>query len=158
MSRFVKRSQAGAVLVEAAFVLPVLMMLVLGLIDLGMWNFQRSMTSSAARDGARFASVDVVGTDICASPCSTPGSASAKNLAVKNAIASRLGDQTFTFSVRCMPPTGTTYTACALTPSTVDRNRVEVKVTWTRPAMTFVSKLVGASKTVSSTSIMTITG
>ena len=152
-------SERGAVLVEAAFVFPILMLLVLGLIDFAMWNFQTSQTSSAARDGARYASLGVVGTDVCAAPCTSPGPQSPANLLVENAIKARLGNQnSFTFTVRCLGPTGTTYKPCALTDSTVDRDRVEVKVTWTRPAMTFVSKMVGASKTVQSKSTMTISG
>jgi Flp pilus assembly protein TadG len=152
------RTERGATLVEAALVLPILMLLVLGLIDLAMWNFQKSQTSSAARDGARYASLAVVGTDVCASPCSSPGTPSAANTAVKNAIKSRLGNQAFTFTVRCMTATSTTSKACALNSSTVDSDRVEVQVTWTRPAMTFVSKMLGASKTVQAKSIMTISG
>ena len=54
-----RRTERGAALVETAFVLPILMLFVLGMIDLAMWNFQRSQTSSSARDGARYASVAV---------------------------------------------------------------------------------------------------
>ena len=158
MTRLRNRSERGATLVEAALVFPILMLMILGLIDLAMWNFQKSQTSSAARDGARFASLGVVGTDVCASPCSSPGSPSAANTAVKNAIKARLGNQAFTFTVRCMPATGTTAHACVLNSSTVDSDRVEVQVTWTRPAMTFVSKMLGASRTVQSKSTMTISG
>lgn len=138
--------------------LPILMLLILGLVDLGMWNFQRSQTTTAARDGARFASLSVTGTDVCAAPCTSPGSPSAKNLAVRNAIAARLGDQSFTFTVRCRAATGSSYKACVVNETTVDSDRVEVVVTWTRPAMTFVSRALGASKTVQSTSTMTISG
>jgi Flp pilus assembly protein TadG len=153
------RTERGTALVEAALVLPILMMIVLGIIDYGMWDYQTSQTSSAARDGARNASVDVVGTDVCASPCTSPNATpSAANQRVRTAIASKLGSQSFTFTVRCRQPTGSTYEACAVTSSNVDKERVEVTVTWTRPAMTFVSKVLGASNTVQATSTMTISG
>jgi Flp pilus assembly protein TadG len=146
-----RRDERGVAAVEAAFVLPLLLLFVLGIIDLGMWNFQRSQASSGARDGARSAIVSVAGAD-CTYPCSTP------NTAVRDAIAKRLGDQSFTFTVQCMSSTTTTAKTCAVNADTVDRDRVKVTVTWTRPAMTFVSKLVGASSTVSGSSTMTING
>ncbi len=51
--RPVRTRQSGATLVEAAFVLPLFFMFVLGFIDLGMGVFQTSQASSAAADGAR---------------------------------------------------------------------------------------------------------
>ncbi len=139
--------------------LPLLMLFVLGIVDLGMWDYQTSQTSSAARDGARYASVDVIGTDKCLAPCTSPtATPSADNLEVKSAIAARLHGPAFTFTVRCLPKTGTTYKPCTADMSTVDRDRVEVSVVWTRPAMTFVSRALGASQTVKSTSTMTISG
>ena len=146
-----RRDQRGAVLVEAAFILPLLMMFILGLIDLGMWDYQTSQVSSGARDGARTAILSVTGAD-CTYVCSTA------NTKVHDAIAARLGSQAFTFTVQCMTSTTTTPKTCVISSSTVDRDRVKVTVTWTRPAMTFVSRLVGASKTVSGTSTMTISG
>lgn len=50
--------ERGATLVEAAFVLPLLLLFVFGLIDLGYGAFQTSQASSAARDAARVAILD----------------------------------------------------------------------------------------------------
>jgi len=139
-------------LVEAALVLPILMLFILGLIDLGMWDYQKSQVTSGARDGARTAILSVAGAD-CTYPCST------SNTAIRNAIKARLGNgQAFTFTVECMTSTTTTPKTCAVSPTTVDRDRVKVSVTWTRPAMTFVSRMIGASSVVSATSTMTISG
>jgi Flp pilus assembly protein TadG len=147
-----RRDQRGAALVEAAIVMPLLMFFILGVIDYGMWAYQRSQVSSAARDGARTALIAVTGTD-CTYPCS------ANNTLVRNAIKARLGSgQTFSFTVQCMSGSSTTPKTCVVEPTTVDRDRVKVTVTWTRPAMTFVSKVFGASTTVSSSSTMTISG
>lgn len=44
----------GAGVVEAAFVIPLFMFLILGMIDLGFGAFQSSQATSAARDGARY--------------------------------------------------------------------------------------------------------
>ena len=150
-----RRSERGAVLVEAAIVLPVLMLFILGLIDLAMWDFQRSQASSAARDGARAGIVAVTNAD-CAQPC--VGALAVNHNTISDAIAAKLGGKTFTFTVKCMSASSTLPKTCAATPATVDRDRVEVHVTWNRPAMTFVSKMVGASSTVQATSRMTLTG
>lgn len=146
-----KRTQRGAVVVEAALVLPLLLTLLLGFIDLAQWNLQKSQATNAARDGARNALASVTSTD-CTYPCSTA------NTRVHDAIAARIGGQSFTFTVVCMTSTTTTPKTCAATANTVDRDRVKVTVQWQRPAMTFVSKWFGASKTVSGSSIMTIDG
>jgi hypothetical protein len=127
------------------------MLFILGLIDLGLWDYQKSQVSSGARDGARVAILSVAGAS-CAYPCS------AANTAIHDAIEERLGGQAFTFVVTCMTSTSTTPKACVASPSTVDRDRVMVAVTWTRPAMTFVSRMVGASSTVAADSTMTISG
>jgi hypothetical protein len=47
------RGDGGAVIVEVAFVMPILLALVLGLMDFSLWELQESQVSSAARDGAR---------------------------------------------------------------------------------------------------------
>jgi len=147
-------------MVEAAFVLPILMLFILGVIDLAMWDMQTSATSSAARDGARQAILGATNADcgvagydssVNTYPCSTV------NTAIHDAINKRLGRSTFTFKVRCMGETDTTTKVCNIGPSTVDRDRVEVEVTWQRPAMTFVSKWLGASSTVHAVSRMTAT-
>jgi len=143
------RSERGSAVVEAAVVLPLLMLFVLGLVDLGLWDYQNSQASSAARDGARVAIISVTGTDV---------SGTAANTTVHDAIAARLGGQAFTFTVQCMSSTTTISKTCAVSPTTVDRDRVQVSVSWNRPAMTFVSMMVAASATVSGSSTMTISG
>jgi len=141
--------ERGSVVLEAAMTLPIVLLFILGLIDLGNWDFQKSQASSAARDGARVAILSVTGVDV---------SGTAVNTAVHDAVAARLGGQAFTFTVRCMPSTTTITKTCAATPTTVDRDRVQVSVTWQRPGLTFVSQMAGASATLSASSTMTISG
>jgi Flp pilus assembly protein TadG len=51
------RRRRGAALVEAALVLPLFLLIVLGMIDLGVAMFRNNALSQAARQGARKASV-----------------------------------------------------------------------------------------------------
>jgi Flp pilus assembly protein TadG len=50
--------ERGASLVELALVLPILLVVLLGALDLGRGVYVRTALATAARDGARFASVD----------------------------------------------------------------------------------------------------
>lgn len=143
------RHERGSVVVEAALVMPILMLFVMGLIDFGFWDHQNSQASSGARDGARVAIISVSGADVAGT---------AANSAVYDAIAGRMGGQAFTFTVECMTSTTTTPKTCDVSPATVDRDRVMVKVTWNRPGLTFVSRMIGVSSTISASSTMTISG
>ena len=60
MRRFckVRTASRGQALVEMAFVLPLFLLLVFGLIDLGRFVLSDSILSQAAREGARVASVE----------------------------------------------------------------------------------------------------
>jgi Flp pilus assembly protein TadG len=70
-----KKKERGAVAVEMAIVLPVLLLLVIGIMEFGRaWNVQVSLTE-AAREGARHAAIhyndgtlDVAGTAAAAAP------------------------------------------------------------------------------------------
>lgn len=53
-----RRGERGTSMIELAFILPVFLMMVLGLSDFGRAVFTRNALANAARDGARFASVD----------------------------------------------------------------------------------------------------
>ncbi len=52
-----RRSESGAVAVEFAFILPILLILVLGIIQYGMYFYARQGGSDVARDAARRAAV-----------------------------------------------------------------------------------------------------
>ena len=53
MRRLVRRDERGVTIVEAAFVLPLLFLFIFALIDIGLWEYQSTQASAAARDGAR---------------------------------------------------------------------------------------------------------
>ena len=70
------RSERGAVLVEAAIVIPILMMITLGIIEYGGAYRENAAVAGAARAGARVASslpkTDFGGTGTCTAPDSGP--------------------------------------------------------------------------------------
>ena len=53
-----RRDERGTALVELAFALPILLAIVFGLLDFGRAVYVHNVLANAARDGARFASVD----------------------------------------------------------------------------------------------------
>jgi Flp pilus assembly protein TadG len=136
-------------LVEAAFVVPLLFLFILGILDIGMWEFQNSQASSAARDGARVGILQYLDADT---------SGQNNNTAIVNAVRARLAGRAPTVTVTCMGPSTTTVIPCDNTID-VDSDRIKVDVTWTRPPLSFVSKLGGTStQTVHASSTMQING
>jgi Flp pilus assembly protein TadG len=87
--------QEGAALIEFALVLPLLLILVMGIVDFGLYFYNDLLLTQAARDAARFASVgDAGGFDAAIasaearlvstsfSPPSFPGGSSGQQLTV----------------------------------------------------------------------------
>ena len=60
-----RRAERGAVAVEFALVLPLLVLLVFGVIQWGMVMAQSAALSGGARSGARFGVVNIVSTRTC---------------------------------------------------------------------------------------------
>ena len=58
LGRIARRGERGVAIVELAMVLPLLFLLVMGTFDLGRAVYIRNALANAARDGARFATVD----------------------------------------------------------------------------------------------------
>ena len=75
------RGDDGAVLVEAALVLPIILFVMLGMTEYSVAELQANQASSAARDGARVGILDYKQADV-------PGSASNNAIvAAVNALA-----------------------------------------------------------------------
>lgn len=139
---------------EAAIALPLVLLFVLGLLDVGLWVFQTTQAAGAARDGSRAAILRYQQADV-------PTSADA--LAVRAAIERRIGSRPFgepiTVSVRCVGAGNlVTVTGGCAQASVVDRDRVEVTVTWPRRALSFVTLAFGASQTVRGRAAMVVLG
>lgn len=110
----------GVTIVEAAFALPILLMFIFGLVDIGMWTFNSNQATNAARDGARAAVLSFEGLD---------DANSADRARVLEAVQARLDRTVESVSVSCRRPDGSA-TACATARVDVDSVRVEVEWDW----------------------------
>ena len=122
--------ERGVTLIEAAFALPVFILFLFGLVDLGGAVLQTSQTSSAAADGARAASVvkDLTGAE-------TSGPAHDK---IVNAVRARLvGADDVVITISCRAASGAAYT-CGTEGALRDRARVRVEVSLPYAPATFV--------------------
>jgi Flp pilus assembly protein TadG len=150
MTRRLHRDERGVTIVEAAFVIPILFLFVFGLIDIGLWEFQNSQASGAARDGARVGILKYLAADQASPP-------SANYSAIDEAVRARLGGQSYTLTVTCLAESSTTTKACNT--AVVDHDRIQVVVTWQHPSLTYVGQLAaGNSQTVTGTATMVING
>lgn len=124
--------ERGVTLVEAAFALPVFVLFLFGLIDLGSAVLQTSQTSSAAADGARAAIVikDLTGAE-------TSGQAHDKIVAAARARLVGQGGGNATVTISCRLPSGSTFT-CGTEGSQRDRAQIRVEVTWAYEPVSFV--------------------
>lgn len=140
--------ERGVALVEAAFAVPVVMLLLLGCLDLGDWAFQSSQATAAARDGARVGIVHYAAADVTGSSDQT---------AISQAVAGRLAGQAYSVTIHCVTPTDTTAltNGCGLAVPGCDR--ISVTVSWTRAPWTFVGAWFG-NPTVTGQSVMVIAG
>jgi Flp pilus assembly protein TadG len=138
----------GAVIVEAALVLPLFIAVILGLIDFGYAVFQTSQATSAARDGARTAILSYSHADVAGS---------ADNTAVVSQVKGRLAGQAVqNITVSCLSgQSGSTTLTC--TDATPNRDRIKVAVRWAYTPLTPAGAAVGTI-TISGTATMGIVG
>ncbi len=156
MSRTHAESASGQGLVEFALVIPVILLLFLGIFDLGRAIFAFNTVANAAREGARVAAVDQVLTSpdcVESMPVEDPANPhwSVKECAI--AAAQALGLPASAISVSYAPPTGSTIT-CAPTLHLGCIASVTVQYSWSS-ITPLIGGLVGPI-TMSSTSQMPI--
>jgi Flp pilus assembly protein TadG len=147
-----RRGDRGAILVEAALVLPTLLLLVLGLADLANLSLQHSQASSTARDGARTAILHYECADSTVGACSTSTDQAAVTDAVTRRLAAKPG---VAVTVRCLD--GGTLSAEPCIHAAVDTDLVEVTVSWPMRPLSFVGAGFTPS-TISASSRMAIVG
>lgn len=130
--RAVSDRERGVTIVEAVFAVPVFLLLVLGLVDLGSAVLQSSQTSSGAADGARAATVirDLTGAE-------TAGPAHDQIVAAARARLVGSGGEDATVTISCHLPSGSTYT-CGTEGSLRDRAQIKVEVSWDYEPVSFV--------------------
>jgi len=149
------RGERGVTVVEAAFVIPLLFVLVLGMVDVGLWEFQTTQASNAARDGAR---VGILGYTSAAGSSGTPGGSDFAS--VDAAVRRRLAGQPYSVTVTCVGATSEAPVNCAT--ANIDPvnpvDRIKVVVTWSRASFSPLSKFIGATETVTGTAVMQLVG
>jgi Flp pilus assembly protein TadG len=131
------REQRGAVAVEFALILPLMLMLILGIIEFGIGYHSWDTTQNAVREGARLAAVDPSETNIEQRVRGT---------------SSFLNQSQLVVDIECSPPGGGAFAAC---PAAVDWDEgdiVRIKATyaydWITPLPGFVG--LGANMTMTS--------
>lgn len=146
--------ERGGALVEAAFVLPLVLLFVVGAADLGLWVFGSTQASNAARDGARVGILRYSQADV-----PTSADAAAIRAAVERRLDRRPADEPITVGVRCVNQLQTlTVPGGCSEASPIDRDLVQVTVTWQRRPLSFVTMRFGTIQTVTSTATMAILG
>ena len=151
-----RRNERGAVLLEAALAIPILLLLLSSTVDIGFWVFERTQVTNAARDGARtgilqYSSADSPGS-FSSSTILTTGSADQQ---IQAAIASHLAGRPFTATVACYTAGATTTTPCSGANPGIDE--IQVTVTSSRPSYSFFGPVFGAN-TVTATAAVPVTG
>jgi Flp pilus assembly protein TadG len=131
------RDQRGAVIVEFALIVPMLLLIVFGIMDFGYMLNRTTIVSNASRDGARTASLDGGYDDICTT------------------VKSELSDSGIAVPTACNVTTGSTIikidcknvdnTPCNATSTTYDTLAVSgataiVTITYT---YTYITPLIG---------------
>jgi Flp pilus assembly protein TadG len=123
---------SGAVLIETALALPVVLWLVLVMFDFSMLEFKQTQVASAASDGAR-AGIVSAWTDVDASfTRSTCPTSPASSVKICDAVRQRLAGTTIdTMTVKCYKGQTNTETKCAKDFIAPGVDKVEVTVSGT---------------------------
>jgi Flp pilus assembly protein TadG len=129
-----RRAQRGAVAVEFALILPILLLLVLGIIEFGFGYHAWDATQNAAREGARLGAVSFDENEIIQR--------------TKNA-ASVLDDSKLIVQVTCAPEGSTVFGSCQWN----EGDTVRVQVDYVYDYVTPLPGFVGMGPQMSMTSI-----
>jgi hypothetical protein len=147
------RRERGATLVEAAFAIPIFLLLVLGLVDFGNVGFNDNQAGNAARDGARVGIVRHLQADVAGS-----GDRQAIVAAIEGNLPGRSSTNGLTIEVACINSSGGVLAGgCAS--ATIGRDRIRVRVAWDQPFVSPVANALGfRSARVTGESAMVIVG
>jgi Flp pilus assembly protein TadG len=129
-----RHSQRGAVAVEFALILPLLLLLVLGIIEFGFGYHAWDATQNAAREGARLGAVSFDENEIITR--------------TRNA-ASTLDQTQLVVQVTCAPEGSTVFGTCAWN----EGDTVRVQVDYTYDYITPLPGFVGLNPQMSMTSV-----
>ena len=148
-----RRDERGVTVVEAAFVIPLLFLFIFALIDIGLWVFETSQASSAARDGARAGIVlKLAGT-------TSASGVAANETAIRDAVKARLSEDRITsdnqIDITCLSTTNVTIDCDDVIDGT---SRLRVEVEWDRSFLTFVGGVFGGKQTITGKATMVVVG
>ena len=149
-----RQGERGAALVEAALVVPLVVLFVLAGVDVGMLVFQSTQASAAAREGARAGILRYTYADV-------PTSADAASIrqAVERRLGRRSAEEPITVTVHCVGPSGTVPLASGCAGASIlDRDRLDVAVSWEHRALSFATAGFGSARTVTGRSTMVLLG
>jgi Flp pilus assembly protein TadG len=158
-----RRDENGNVIVEAAFVLPIVFVLLSAMIDLGFWAFQNAQVANSARDGARVAILDYTGADANSTYQDCPGVSSftqstslgscSQLQAIQQAIESHLAGRSFTATVACYTAGTNTVVQCSSGSLVPGQDEITVKVTTPRPSYAFIGPHFGGNSITESSTL-----
>jgi hypothetical protein len=164
-----RHSRAGQALVEFALVLPLFLVAIFGLIDVGRLVYQHSVLSQAAREGARLAAVEAYWMGSADASCGQPGGpvCPANFSALRNDVTAAVNRMTAPFGsvaagsvqIKCdregtSPPTGN-WTNATCTSRVPQHSIVSVRVDMTfSPITPIVSGIVGSVTTSGSATMV----
>jgi Flp pilus assembly protein TadG len=136
--------ERGVALVEAAFAIPIFLLMLLGFLDLGTAALQTSQATSGAADGARTAIVAHARADVVGSP---------NRIAIERSVRSHLvGQQVDEITVTCLTSDIVAVSCAAADPDTA---RIRVTVSWRYQPLSPFGKAL-ASQTVKGSATMAI--
>jgi hypothetical protein len=172
MTRRRCRGDDGTVLVEAALVLPLLLTILLGGIDLCYIDLQYGAAASAARDGARVGILHHGVTTVGAQTTCSPGTPDPLFTDICNAVARRLAGTAKVTSVQVICyagvgpaaplPTGVTdpntQATCTSGQIQPDASTLAVVVNWTTKPLSFVGEETVGSRSTTATARMVVSG
>ncbi len=146
------RADAGVTIVEAAFALPILLLFIFGLVDMGMWTFNSNQATNAAKDGARAAILDYEQADVVGS-----GDWNAVVAKVESHLDRDIGAGEIT--IECVDDSGTAISGgCAAAEPDLG-DRVRVAVDWNWHLVTPVASVIGLTEgKASGTATMALIG
>lgn len=147
--RLQRRGERGVAIVEAAFAIPVMFLLILGLTDIGNAIFQTSQASGAAADGARAAiTID----DLSGAETGGPAHEAIKAAVMGRLVSAETAGTDITIS--CRHGDGTTV-ACADASDDPRRDTivVQVEVSWDWEPLSFVGHSIPV-RTIEASSTM----
>ena len=166
MRRPFRRRSRGQSLVEFALVLPMFLLLLFGIIDMGRYVYMNSVLSQAAREGARLASVEASWIGSADVSCGKTGGATcpASVTTLRTHIKDAANRMTAPFGnipagsvfLRCdasATPAGAWTDQTCVTHSSGARASVRVVMTFT-PLTPFISEIVGSITTSASTTMI----